>query len=164
MYIRLICLELFSLSSFFLCSPPHSEFVYMEQQACHSHLATTDFPDFPDFVHASTYISPALSPRLFVNQSELRPAYLPSLPLLSSQHIYLTFSLLNPPPPNPLSTMAQPSINVTQKLLLCWVIRACTHVRAFLKHSALLRPLKAAASECGPPTSAAKGSFIVMHI
>lgn len=103
-----------------------------------------------EFIHAYTYIFSSLSPRLFVNQSEMKITYLFSMPLFSSQHIYLTFSVFCLKSPNPLSTMAQPSINVTQKLLLCSVIRACMHVHAFLKHSALLHPLKTAASECGP--------------
>lgn len=98
-------------------------------------------------MHIRIYLTLCHSVCLSINQKR---NLLISFLCHSSQHIYLTFSIFCLKSPNPLSTMAQPSINVTQKLLLCAVIRLCVHVHAFFKHSALFHPLKTAASECGP--------------
>lgn len=138
------------------------QFGRMDQWLCHFHLVTTDPSDsqgirpciyvyIPLFVIASVCQS-------IRNEASLSPF---SATLLISTHLSHFFCLLLEaphPPPNSLSTMAQPSINVTQKLLLCSVIRACAHVRAFLKHSALC------CFRMWPCTSTTNGRFIVMHI
>lgn len=154
MYIRLICLRLFSL--FFLCSLPS-----LCPRSSSPVTPTLFLLTSKDFIHASTYISSALS--LFVNQSELKLAYLFSLPLFSSQHIYLTFSLLNPPP--------QPTIYNGTAFHKCHsktsFMFGDSSVHARARAPSTLRPLPPVKDCCfriWPRTSAAKGCFIVMHM
>lgn len=110
--------------------------VHESQQFCHFHPATTDFHDFPRihsyrlyFIYLTLCWPVCLSINLEWSQ---QPAYLSFL--CQCLHLNISISLFLSPawsPPNSLSTVAQPSLYVTQKVLLCFVIHACTHIHTF---------------------------------
>lgn len=147
-----VCLKLFSSSSYSVFFSHVNKVIVSvhesQQRACTvlariSWVTSAQIPlpcmTFHEFMHVGSTVYILLFVCLSVCQSicqwKRRRAYLSllcqCLDLNITRVSISLFLSLAWSPPNSLSTVAQPSLYVTQKVLLCFTIHACTHIHTF---------------------------------